>query len=388
MLVKLEDYLEIKRGPSLPSTFYSASGNLIRLTLGNFDYPNGGFKENYSKKDIYYTGNVNKEFILQKGDLITPLTEQVEGLLGSTAWIPEDNKYVQSGDIGLVLPVKDKLDKKFCYYLLSSYLIKKQLSSAAQQTKIRHTSPDKIKDCYALIPAIDKQKEAGDLLFKIDNQIERNNTMVKRLQVMSQSIFNRFFVQENELISLLDFPYIHIIKPGIIKFEGQKHYVATADVEGEDLNFDAPLIDYETRESRANMQPIKNSVWFAKMKNSIKHIYLTKKDELLVNNYVFSTGFCGIKCDDIAFEYLINYINLPYFEIEKDILAHGATQESINNEDLRSFKIHLPSKEKLRAFHNKTNGIHCRISEINHVTYQLTCLKEKLLPLLINQQLK
>ena len=152
--------------------------------------------------------------------------------------------------------------------------------------------------------------------------------------------------------------------------------------------FDAPLIDYKTRESRANMQPIKNSVWFPKMKSSIKHIFIPKNDETLITNYIFSTGFCGIKCDDIAFEYLINYINLPYFEIEKDVLAHGATQESINNEDLRSFKIHLPSKEKLCAFHNKTNGIHCRISEINHVTHQLSCLKQKLLPLLINCQLQ
>lgn len=212
--------------------------------------------------------------------------------------------------------------------------------------------------------------------------------MQQELQVLSQSIFNRFFAQENELISLFEFPYIQIIKPGIIKFENQKHYIATADVEGEDLNFDASIIDYETRESRANMQPIKNSVWFAKMKNSIKHIFIPKNDETLITNYIFSTGFCGIKCDDIAFEYLINYIKLPYFEKEKDILAHGATQESINNEDLKSFKIHLPSKEKLCAFHNKTKDIHCQISEINLVTHQLSCLKEKLLPLLINGQLQ
>lgn len=205
---------------------------------------------------------------------------------------------------------------------------------------------------------------------------------------MSQYIFNRFFAQEKELISLLEFPYSQIIKPGINKFDKQKHYFATAEVDGEILNYKAPLIEYETRESRANMQPVENSVWFAKMKNSIKHIYVSQKDESLINNYIFSTGFCGIKCDDIAFEYLINYLNLPYFEKEKDILSHGATQEGIINEDLKSFKIHLPSKEKLCAFHNKTNGIHCRISEINHVTYQLSYIKENLLPLLINGQLQ
>ena len=284
------------------------------------------------------------------------------------------------------LHAKDN-DNNFLFYALKANL--NIVLNNGNGTTYSSITTDVLKDIQINIPDdAEIRTNISKILKSIDDQIERNNTMVKRLQVLSQSIFNRFFAQENQLISLLEFPYIQIIKPGIIKFDDQKHYIATADVEGEYLNFDAPSIGYDTRESRANMQPIKNSIWFAKMKNSIKHIYLTKKDELLVNNYVFSTGFCGIKCDDIAFEYLINYINLPYFEIEKDILAHGATQESTNNEDLRSFKIHLPSKEKLRAFHNKACGIHCRISEINLVTYQLSCLKEKLLPLLINGQLQ
>ena len=118
MMQKLGKYLDVKRGPGLPSKFYANHGNYIRLTLGNFNYPNGGFKQNDSKKDIYYTGPIKSEYILKKGDLITPLTEQVYGLLGETAWIPESNKYIQNGDIGLVLPIENKLDKVYCYYLL------------------------------------------------------------------------------------------------------------------------------------------------------------------------------------------------------------------------------------------------------------------------------
>lgn len=205
---------------------------------------------------------------------------------------------------------------------------------------------------------------------------------------MSHAIFNQFFADETELVSLVNFPYIEILKPGITPFEGTKHYVATAEVECEKLNFDAPLIQYATRENRANMQPIPNSIWFAKMKRSIKHVYVTSQDDHLIDNYIFSTGFCGIKCDDIAFEYVINYLNLPYFEKEKDILSHGATMEGVNNEDLKSFKIHLPSREVLLQFHSKTKDIHCYIAKINEITHQLILLKNKLLPLLINGQLQ
>lgn len=388
MLVKLKNYLDVKRGPSLPSEFYSEKGTLIRLTLGNFNYPNGGFKQNTSKKDIYYTGPVRDEYILNEGDLITPLTEQVVGLLGETAWIPESNKYIQNGDIGLVIPINNKLDKKYCYYLLSSPLIKKQLSAGAQQTKIRHTSPDKIKDCVVPIPNIDLQRKIGNLLYMIDEQIKSNSDMVEKLQVLSQTIFNNYFSSQTVKIPLLDFPYIEILKPGIDKFNGMKHYIATSEVENDKLNYNAPLIKYETRENRANMQPTKNSVWFAKMKNSIKHIYVTKADNILLEKYIFSTGFCGIKCDDIAFEYIINYINLHYFENKKNLLSHGATMEGVNNDDLKSFEIHLPPIELLESFHNKTQEIHYNISIINQETCHLIKLKEHILPLLINGQLQ
>lgn len=204
---------------------------------------------------------------------------------------------------------------------------------------------------------------------------------------MAHTIFNRFFYSESNLISLVDFPYIQIIKPGIIKFDDKKHYIATAEIEGEQFNYNAPLIEYESRENRANMQPISDSVWFAKMKNSIKHIYVTQNDKTINQNYIFSTGFCGIKCDEFTFEYMVNYLNLSYFEKKKDITSHGATMEGINNDDLKSFKIHLPTKDKLILFHNKTNEIYFEISRIRQVTFQLTCLKNKLLPLLINQQL-
>ena len=187
---------------------------------------------------------------------------------------------------------------------------------------------------------------------------------------------------------MVEFPYIRILKPGIQKFEGTKHYIATAEVESEKINYDAPLIEYATRENRANMQPIPNSIWFAKMKRSIKHIYVTSNDNHLIGNYVFSTGFCGIKCDDIAFEYMVNYLNLPYFEKEKDILSHGATMEGVNNEDLKSFKIHLPAKETLLLFSNTTRNIHYEIAKINKMTHQLALFKNRLLPLLISGQLQ
>ena len=194
--VKLKDVLDVKRGTSLSGDYYSEDGELIRLTLGNFNYPGGGFKENTSKTDIYFTGSIRDEFILKKGDIITPLTEQVRGLLGETATIPEDDLYIQSGDVGLVVPNEELLDKRFSYYLVSSPIVKAQLDAGSQQTKIRHTSPDAIKDCIAWIPdTVEEQHRSASLLDSINDKIANNNSIASDLESMAKLIYNYWFLQ-------------------------------------------------------------------------------------------------------------------------------------------------------------------------------------------------
>ena len=239
------------------------------------------------------------------------------------------------------------------------------------------------------LPSSDRptQDKIVEILSNIDNQIERNNKMTKRLQVLGNTTFSAYFKNCDKEISFMDFPYFKVIKPSIDKFEGEKHYIATADVTNNDLNFNSTMITYKNRESRANMQPSTNTIWFAKMKNSIKHIYVPNSDKLLSNSYIFSTGFCGLKCEDFAYEFLIGFIELPYFEMMKDKLAHGATQEAVNNEDLKSINIPLPSKDLLIEYHNKTKEIYQQISQLQIENNKLNQLKSKLLPLLINGQI-
>lgn len=50
---KLGELVEVTRGMSLSGQYYSETGTLIRLTLGNFNMNGGGFKENTSK--LIYT---------------------------------------------------------------------------------------------------------------------------------------------------------------------------------------------------------------------------------------------------------------------------------------------------------------------------------------------
>ena len=192
----LGDLLDVTRGMSLPGTNYATSGELIRLTLGNFDYCGNGFKENTSKDNIYYSGVVPEEFIMNAGDIITPLTEQTPGLLGTTARIPVSGKYIQSQDIALITCKTGKLDPLYCYYLVSSSIVKQQLAAGSQQTKIRHTSPDKIKACVVYIPEdLTIQHSIGEFLTAIDDKIALNRKANAELEALAKQIYDYWFVQ-------------------------------------------------------------------------------------------------------------------------------------------------------------------------------------------------
>ena len=135
------------------------------------------------------------------------------------------------------------------------------------------------------------------------------------------------------------------------------------------------------------MQPSSNSIWFAKMKNSIKHITLPENSEWFNEKYVLSTGFLGISCKENTLSYLHAFIYSDYFEKVKDMLAHGATQEAINNEDLKAINLLVPEKQVLELFENSTKTIIQNELDIVRENQRLNSLKEYLLPLLMNGQI-
>lgn len=192
---KLGEILDVKRGASLAGEYYATEGEYVRLTCGNFDYVNNCFKENTSKDNLFYTGKVREEFIMQKGDIITPLTEQAIGLLGSTAIIPESNKYIQSQDVAKIICNEELLYPMYAFYLISSDSVKAQLGAAAQQTKIRHTSPDKIKDCVVWIPDLDTQRRIASVLSNLDRKIALNRQINTNLEALARQLYDYWFVQ-------------------------------------------------------------------------------------------------------------------------------------------------------------------------------------------------
>ena len=191
---KLGELLRVTRGASLPGTGYADEGRYLRLTLANF-HEEGGFKDFKSTQGKYFIVPFDSRFLMHKGDLITPLTEQSPGLLGSVAFIPCDDLYIQSQDVGLITCNTEKLDKTFAYYLFLTHSVREQISARSQQTKIRHTSPDKIADVEVYIPDLPTQLRIAGVLGSIDEKIELNRKKIAELEALAKTIYDYWFVQ-------------------------------------------------------------------------------------------------------------------------------------------------------------------------------------------------
>ncbi|WP_434338162.1 restriction endonuclease subunit S [Mycoplasma capricolum] len=300
---------------------------------------------------------------------------------------------------------------KYLYF----YLKLLNFSHSLTGSILPRVTREKYYDITVKIPDLNVQKNILDILEPIDSKIELNNKINDNLIKQIQRIYDNWFLKFNfpnddnksyknngrefifnEIIgkkipvnwkveSIFENELTEIISPGIDNFEDKKMYYATKQIQNMDIQ-SGEYISYINRKSRANMQPISNSVWFAKMKNSIKHLFIRNNMGFMLNNGILSTGFCGLKCNNDSFEYLASVILQPNFEFQKDSLSHGATQQSINNEDLKYIKLLVPDRKTLQKYHELTGPIFCKITKNMCENIRLIDLKNTLLPLLMNNQ--
>ncbi|MFG6382689.1 MAG: restriction endonuclease subunit S [Lachnospiraceae bacterium] len=327
--------------------------------------------------------------------------------------MPDLHTFVTCGMNLFLIRFSKEVNQRYMYYCMKNS--EKSIKELAHGTTTKTITKDDVRSISLFMHTdINEQNKIEQLLTSIDKKIDRNNKINDNLEQQVKLLYDYWFTQFDfpdesdkpyyssggkmvwnhslkrnipegwEVQSIISNHLSFVIKPGVEHFD-TKIYLATADVKGTSISA-GTLISYEGRESRANMQPSVNSVWFAKMKKSMKHLCLNKEMLPIISNSILSTGFCGLQCEEISFEYIASYISNSYFETHKDMLAHGATQEAVNNDDLAGVYIVIPKDSVLQAYHNITQPIYAQISKNICENQELTKLHDWLLPMLMNGQ--
>lgn len=291
------------------------------------------------------------------------------------------------------------INPKYLYYKLSQI----DLNEYNEGTTIPSLRTDTLNRIELDIQDRDTQERIVKIISPIENKIASNNRTNDNLFKVAQAIYDDWFIKfnypesngefiESEFgpipkgwsIGFIDDKILtKIAKSGVETYLGKKSYVATADVSGRQIT-GSILLSFDERPSRANMQPVAGSVWFAKMENSVKNILVTEYMKEIHDNYIFSTGFMGLECLNNSAYYIWSYINSKTFEEIKNNLSTGTLMAGISNSTIKSAQYVIPPHDLLDKFNLRVDGIFRTIYNNELENQRLTRLRGTLLPELLN----
>lgn len=413
--VKLGTILTVMHGYAFKSENYVKKSQYRLVTLGNFSEIDNNFKYN-DEKATYYGAKFPKEFILQEGDLIMPLTEQVIGLFGNTAFIPHDSRYtfVLNQRVGKVICDEEKVDKYFIRYLLSTNLVKEQLEARASGTKQRNISPDDVYDVEVYLPDLATQRKIGRALYNLELKQISNQKIIENLTNISKTIFNYWFLQyefPNDNAKPYKSNNGNMIWNEELKKEIPEKFVVKSLNEVVDMisGFSFSSSDYDKNgkykiytiknvqdgliisdvDNRINFIPQKMDVdcklkpndIIMSLTGNVGRVGLVYEKDALLNQRVLKLK---PKCNDISYIYLL--FHNEYMRSSLEQISSGTSQKNLSPTEIGKIKIAYPDENTLRKFCENNNNTIIQIVNYYEENEKLKNLRKFLLPLLMNGQ--
>lgn len=356
-----------------------------------------------NKNDLKSVDDVDaKNYLLNENDVVFARTGNSTGK--AYYYDKMDGELVYAGFLIKFSLDSSKINPKFMKYYVLSKDYKGWVNSMCTGSTRPNINAKMYGNMELILPPREQQDFLVNILGEIDNKIEINKRINKNLEEQLLRIFDSWFLKfelSNEFsdskLGLIPkgwkIDYLgskkscSIIKSGIDEFDNSKIYIATADVDNSIITSNDTLITMDDKPSRANMQPISNSIWFAKMIDSKKLIMVDEYCNDLLNNYIFSTGFCGLKCVDKYFYYLWTFLLTDVFDVMKNNFCTGTTMQAINNKDTKLIEFVLPDDKTITQFNSIAKPMFKKIYYNNLEIKKLQRLRDTLLPKLMSGEI-
>jgi len=412
---KLGEFLTVKHGWAFKGEFFSEIGTQSILTPGNF-YEKGGFKYN-EVKDRFYTGEYPPEYLCKKGDLIVAMTEQAAGLLGSTAIVPQNNRYLHNQRIGLIECNKAKLLPLYAYYLFMTKSVREQISRSASGTKVKHTSPEKIYDVEVSIPDIKRQHAVSSFLWSLDSKIHSNLRICRELDDWAQVLYNYWFTQ-------FDFPDAdgkpYRSSGGAMEWNEQLKRKIPKGWDVGNLGSMGTITSGGTPSTKSSAYYSSNGIawitpndlsgkehklFFSHGERDITREGLNNSTAVLMpkGTVLFSSrapiGYIAIAenevCSNQGFKSIVPDKGYGSFFVYYTVKMHtpaiakqgvGTTFKEISRDTMEKFRIVLPPASIANEFESVLNAAFEKRRILEHENDELTKLRDWLLPMLMNGQ--
>jgi type I restriction enzyme, S subunit len=94
--------------------------------------------------------------------------------------------------MGLVHKLDDsRIEKLFLYYFFNTANVRKRIAMTSSGSKVRHTSPSKIRQLKIALPSLDEQRRIVEVLQAIDAKLKLHG----RKQAVSTALFRSLLHQ-------------------------------------------------------------------------------------------------------------------------------------------------------------------------------------------------
>ena len=269
----------------------------------------------------------------------------------------------------LIIRINPELVDYDYFYYLFSFVLRKAIVSGTGDSTIPNFPPTSvIKNIEVNIPELKEQKRIGRILKSIDAQVKRNNEMVQKLQVLALKSFD-YFSKDNDISNSL------VLKDIIVE-------KVKSPIQVNNIQDSTGLIPFFTSGEAVLYTKEKLTTGF--------NIFLSTGGNAKVQSHygdaAYSTDTWCISAKNNLQYYLYGY--LKHIESQMDKLYfHGTGLKHLQKPIFLKSTINIPDNVALKKYNAVVEPIYIQISNIEQVTIQLLRLKNKLLPLLINQQL-
>mgnify|MGYP004506024337 CR=1 FL=1 len=337
---------------------------------------------------------------------ITPCLEN-----GKTAFV----NCLQEDEIGfgstefIVLRAKENIDERFLYYLSISPEFRKQAISLMEGTSGRkRVNEHALKISEFLIPDIEGQRKIANILSAIDDKIQINNQINQELEAMAKTLYDYWFVQ-------FDFPgqngkpykssggkmvYNPELKREIPEGWGVEKLGDIANITmgqspkgtsynevGEGMLFFQGSTDFGWRFPVARQYTTEPS-------------RIAEEDDILLSvrapvgtlniadtRCCIGRGLAAINSKVGVNSYIFNVMQdfKKLFDMRNSV---GTTFGSITKDDLYSLQLVYPPNELLMKFDQSVKSFDREIKNRSRQNQGLTQLRDWLLPMLMNGQVK
>ena len=400
MSEKLSDVVTIISGGT-PKTSVKEywDGDIDWLAVADFNTSNR-YVSTASKKITELGLNNSNTKMLEKGDLII----SARGTVGAIAQLTKPMAFNQSC-FGL-RGKKNKLETDYLYYWLKNYV--DILLNKSQGSVFNTINLSTFDDIKIDLPNIENQRSISNFLTLLDNKIQINNQINQELEVMAKTLYDYWFVQ-------FDFPdqngkpykssggkmvYHPELKReipegwGVEKLEnvanitmGQSPKGSSYNEAGEGIMFFQGSTDFGWRFPVARQYTTEPS-------------RIAEEDDILLSvrapvgtlniadtRCCIGRGLAAINSKVGANSYIFKVMQ-DFKKLFDMINSVGTTFGSITKDDLYSLQLVYPPTELLMEFDQLVKSFDREIKNRSRQNQELTQLRDWLLPMLMNGQVK